>query len=87
MFPCTDFWYGGFWPFPILMLCIFAIVAFVFCIAGWRDDIRSFCNPFKSNQHKLRNVESSLEIAKRRYVTGEISKEEFEEIRKSISEE
>lgn len=87
MFPCLGFWSGGFWIFPLIMLCIIVIVAFVFCIAGWRDDIKSFCPPFNSNRQKLRKVESSLEIAKRRYVTGEISKEEFEEIRKSISEE
>jgi putative membrane protein len=47
----------------------------------WGRDVRWPCG---SREDRREESEAPLEIAKRRYARGEITKEEFEEIRKSI---
>lgn len=68
---------GGFWwIMPILMIVfwgfiIWGIVALVRRGGGW-----------SSHQH---SAESAMDILKRRYASGEITKEEFEDKRKAIT--
>ena len=63
------FWGMG-WGMWIIPLVVILIIVFA---------VKS--NPFGEKQ----NSESPLEILKKRYAKGEITKEQFEEMKKSIS--
>lgn len=75
------FWMGGIWIFPFIMIIIMLLVIFlVFGRRGfmppWNHDYRNYYN----NEQK----ETSFDILKKRYANGEISKEEFENIKRDI---
>jgi putative membrane protein len=74
-------WFGGWWIFPIIM-CI--IIIFFFRKSGrggfrppWMQD---------SDMHHRESTESetALDILKKRYAKGEITKEEFEEMKRDL---
>lgn len=77
-------WWGPMWFFPMI-IPILMLVAMVFCLyfmfgrggarPPWHNTDRS---PSQSEG------ESALDILKKRYARGEISKEEFEQIRRDI---
>lgn len=71
------FWMGGMWIFPILMfVVVFAVVALVLSsIFGRNKNLP--CNRFHDNN-------SPLDILKERYAKGEISKDEFDQMKKDI---
>jgi len=77
------FWMGGMWIFPLLMMLIMIVVVFVCARAFLGGDFRSPCSRHNDGVQQHRS-ESALEIAKRRYAQGEITKEEFAEIKKAI---
>lgn len=85
MAPWHEFWPCGFWLFPIFMITFMLIIAIVVLFM-----IRSFLNrnfrPLWSGREErpYEKSDSPLEIAKYRYARGEITKEEFEEIAKTI---
>lgn len=76
------FWMGGMWIFPLIFLTVMIIFAFIILSRGgfappwYRDD---------RNRYPNGQMETPLEILKKRYAGGEISKEEFEKIKKDIS--
>ena len=70
------FWCSGMWVFPILMFIIMLIAIFIFRRSRI---ISSRCDNNRD--------ETAMEILKKRYAQGEISKEEFQEIKKDISKE
>lgn len=74
------FWGSGMWVFPIMMMFIFAFVLYL--IFGQGRFRRRWVSEFgnESSGHS----ETSLEIVKRRYAKGEISKEELEEIKREL---
>lgn len=79
------FWYGGGWAFPmimpIIMLVIFLVVLyFVFGRGGFRHGGLD-SDPYSRHG---RDSESAMEILKKRYAKGEITKEEFEKIKKDL---
>jgi len=63
-------WMGGMWFFPLLFW-ILVIVSTVFIIRWLRERGES-------------QQESSLDILKRRYASGEIDRDTFEQMRKDI---
>jgi len=68
------FWMGGMWIFPFTMLIV--ILFTVFMIFGRRG----YRPPWDRHQE----IETPLEILKKRYARGEVTKEEFEEMKKIL---
>jgi putative membrane protein len=75
--PHEAFGCGGMWGFP-LMPIIFIIFIAVCLFMMFRGGM--MCG----RRHRESEPESSLEILKKRYARGEITKEEFEEMKKGI---
>ena len=73
--------WGGMWIFPIAMFVI--MLLFLFSVLG-----RWGCRPpwwGPSEHHReSRDSETGLEILKKRYAKGEITKGEFDQMKKDI---
>jgi putative membrane protein len=78
-------WWGPMWFFP-MVIPIIMLVAMVFCLyfifgrGGSRPPWHNTDRPSSQSGEG----ESALEILKKRYARGEITKEEFEQIRRDI---
>ena len=73
-------WWGhgaGWWIFPFIMIVVMLIICFL--VFGKRGGRTSWCG---FGEHK--DKETPLDILKKRYAKGEISKEEFETIKKDL---
>ncbi len=75
------FWMGGMWIFPFIMVIVMLFV--VYMIFG-RGAFRPPWNYDNQNYNTNRQSETPIEILKKRYANGEISKDEFEKIKKDI---
>ena len=84
MGPWHDFWMSGFWIFPILMVLVILVGIFIFARVWLGRNGHPPCF-FDRERRSHEPVESPLEIAKRRYARGEVTKAEFEEIKKTIA--
>jgi len=62
-------WYGYGWVYGIIGLIVFLVVLYFI---------------FRKTETQEKKSDRALEILKERYAKGEITKEEFEEMRKSI---
>jgi putative membrane protein len=73
-------WGGGMgWPWPIMMLIFWvAVIVGVVFLVRW---LTSSANRGRGGASE----ESALDILKKRYAKGEISKDEYEKIKKDIS--
>ncbi|NIN67607.1 MAG: SHOCT domain-containing protein [Anaerolineae bacterium] len=77
------FWWGGmWWIFPIIFIGI-CVVFFMLRMFGrgrfgppWQDSSRY--------SSESRESETALEILKKRYAKGEITKEEFDQMKKDL---
>ena len=73
------FWTGGRWLPPLMMI--------LFCIIGMFLCSRMCCGgawtPWGRGS-QARGAETPLDIAKRRYAQGEITKEQYEEIKRTL---
>lgn len=73
--------WGGMWIFPMIMFVVMIIFIFlIFGSRGWRPP---WWEPGGHNKQGG-ETESALEILKKRYAKGEITKEEFEQMKKDI---
>jgi putative membrane protein len=85
------FWNNGMWIFPMIGCCVmmfFCIAMMFFCRRGFGRS--NFGHPF----YRQRNCskfpkddnysETAIEVLNRRYANGDISKEEYERIKKDI---
>ena len=78
-------WWGPMWFFPMVMPIIMLVVLllclyFIFGRGGFRP-------PWHNNDRTYSHggeAESALEILKKRYAKGEITKDEFEQMRRDI---
>ena len=76
------FFGGGMWFMPFVFLTI--MLVFLYLVFGRRG----YGPPWRGQRGKgngaREDLESPLDILKRRYANGEISKEEFDHIKKDI---
>ncbi len=73
-------WWGGMWIFPIIMSVVVLIVMLVvLSLIFRRGGFRFPCWPERDA-----GSEAPLEILKRRYARGDITKEEFERMKKDL---
>ncbi len=74
--------WGGMWIFPMIMFVVMMIIFFIAFFGRWG------CGPMwwgPRGQHRDRgDSETALEILKKRYAKGEITKEEFSQMKKDI---
>ncbi len=79
------FWWGPMWFFPMLMPVIMLVVLllclyFIFGRGGFRPPWHNGDRPYSHGG----DGESALDILKKRYAKGEITKDEFEQMRRDI---
>lgn len=82
MFGYESFEFGDWWwIFPIVMmiLCFFMMRRGMGCMMGGHDTQDA------TDPHRSTSPDSAREILDKRYALGEISKEEYEEKKKDIS--
>lgn len=80
--PHEYFWSGGMWIFPTIAMIIgfSVILLMIFLIFG-----RGYKPPrHDSDRHRDEGVDSAFDILKKRYAKGEVTREEFEQIKKDI---
>jgi len=74
---CTNGGWGWFWPGGIIVLILVLIV----CRFLWWGGRGRYYRGRYGNRHK-----SHMDILRQRYASGEITKEEFDKIKKDIGE-
>ncbi len=83
MFPCAGFGYGSWWIFPLVVIGVM-----VLCLFMMRGRMGSMmCQPGfrRSDNHDEDDSCSPLDMLNKRYVRGEVNKEEYEEKKKVIT--
>ena len=75
-------WWSGWWIFPIIM-CIL-IMVFFFRMRGRRGFGPPWMQDSDKHYRESTESETALDILKKRYAKGEITKEEFEEMKKDL---
>ncbi|MFC1544812.1 SHOCT domain-containing protein [Gemmatimonadota bacterium] len=77
------FWGEGMWCFPWLMFAIMMLVCFSFFMRGGFKSAW-WCWSDRGNQRSSENSEAALEILKKRYAKGEITQEEYVQMKKTF---
>jgi putative membrane protein len=76
-----NFGIGGWWIFPVI--CMIVMVFFFMMFRG-----RGFKPPWDKNTDRnhseSKDSETPIEILKKRYAKGEITKEEFDQMKKDL---
>lgn len=75
------FWCGGMWIFPTLMVAVMLVVAYLLLVRG---GLTLPGQPSDRLRRTPEETEAPLDILKRRYAKGEVTKEEFEQMKKDL---
>lgn len=80
------FWWGEWWLFPIIMfLTMVVIFVVMFYFVFWRSGFRPpRWNDSDRPSSPPKDSETAIEILKKRYAKGEISREKFEQMKNEL---
>ena len=80
------FYWGGWWIFPTFMplMMIVALVAVLYFMFGRGGDRPAWWKGSDRLSDSSRESETAMEILKKRYAKGEITREEFEQMKKDL---
>lgn len=77
-----NFWDSGMWIFPMIMIVI--MLLFAFGIIGRRGFGPPWARGSGSHHRETPDSETPLEILKKRYAKGEVTKEEFDQMKNDL---
>ncbi len=83
MYPGEHFWWGGWWMFPMIIPIVFIVVMIIVLYSFFG---RGGFGPLWRDRHADKEEETALDILKKRYARGELNKEEFERMKKDVSD-
>lgn len=78
--PQECYWWGTMWVIPMAMPVVM-LLALILCL--YLIFSRRGARPLEGPQ-SVRNLDTALDILKKRYARGEITKQEYEDIKKDI---
>jgi len=81
MYPGEHFWWGGWWMFPMIMPIIGLVIMVIVLYSVFG---RGGCRPPWLDRYADKEVETALDILKKRYAKGELNKEDFERMKKDL---